>query len=189
MLVERFPPPILFFKKENGPRPVQEKNFLPNRGSFTSRCSDSTPFAACRVSLRLPPRSPLALSAGRGGTVVHFSTACRQGSAQRSGQRGKRRRQARPAAKAAPAVREESQLPLPAHAGAGVSQAAFWVLFRRGKSTSPRRAKPLLALKACNAPFISPGRGGRSRPPLFLNPPAGPDDPGPGRPRPAPSPA
>ena len=120
---------------------------------------------------------------------VCFSTACRQGSAQRSGQRGKRRRQARPAAKAAPAVREGRQLPLSAHMGAGVSPAAFWVLFRRGKSTSPRRAKPLLALKACNAPFISPGWGGRSRSPPFLNPPAGPDDPGPGRPRPVPSPA
>ena len=35
----------------------------------------------------------------------------------------------------------EEKLPLSAHMGPGVSTAAFWVLFRRGKSTSRRSAK------------------------------------------------
>ena len=40
-------------RRRNGPRPVQEKNFLPDRGSFLFPCSDISPFAACCVCLRL----------------------------------------------------------------------------------------------------------------------------------------
>ena len=85
------PPPVLFFKKENGPRPVQEKNFLPNRERLILTGLRLSPFAAIRVCLRLSPRSPLTLSAGAAisGRPPPPSLP-RQGSAQRSGQRGKR---------------------------------------------------------------------------------------------------
>ena len=58
-IIKRIPPPILFLKKENGPRPVQEKNYLPNRDSFLFSGKRGSPFAADRV----PPASTSALPA------------------------------------------------------------------------------------------------------------------------------
>ena len=116
----------------------------PAAGSRYTYPAPAYPHFACRPVKQMAPRPaggsvyPTLQSMVRRRAVAH------QGNAQRSGQRGKRTWHAHRAAKAVPCLWEKRALPLSAHTGSGVSPAAFWVLFRRGKSTSRRSAKGFL---------------------------------------------